>query len=413
MKKRLYSLTNLQVLLLVSFFAIVSSCKKDSINSELHASVKVIPTENEPKQVRSVASEYGNILAYTTSGDQVVPIRKQEVYLLNGSGEVITQINFSDTVYQYMNAIPGLNGGFIICASSSGLPYISLFEILDNGEVNWTKHIPCTGGTNLNEPAILTYDNNYLVMYQSFGSGYYIWKGDANGDDIFHKKIPIPNAMHYGSGLNFGEKYVRFLHANDTLIVIQGVTFDLYSHLIENCFLRSVSESIVRRWYSTNYDSAHIESSAGLYFSNEGKIVLFGSKATNPVNEGFGDVFYRSYTPDGILENEVVFPRVGGTPNIIKNVIRSADGGYLLVGSNNQLFDNVLVSPNQMILFKLDANLMIQWTRLIPTEFPAKGFDAVYLKDGTIGLMGLLKDNYSRNKLLYMHLDASGEIIVN
>lgn len=391
---------------------VLLSCERETIDTESTSSIKILNTISEPMQVKVVTNSYGSILSFVTSGDVHSPLERQELFLMNRSGNGLQIVFLSDTLFQYMNAVPGLNGGFMVCASSNGYPYISLFQVDDNGMVSWSKNIPAIGGVNRNEPAIITYDNNYLVMYQSYGSGFFIWKGDANGNDIFNKKIPIPNAIHYGTGFNFGEKYVQLLQVNDTIIVIQGITYDQYSsQMIENCFLRSVNENIAKKWYSDNYDSTSIESSSGLFHSANDKIVLFGTKSTKTINEGFGDVFSRTYSLSGVFEDEIIYPRTESTPNKIMHTIHSPDGGYLMIGSNNQFFANDIVSPNRMILMKLNADLSLNWTKSIPTSFPAKGFDAVYLKDGSIGLMGLLKDNYSTNKLLYIHLDAFGNII--
>jgi hypothetical protein len=360
-----------------------------------------------------ISSIYGNLLAFFACeaiGDSAFP---QEFFLLNQSGEVLRNVSVSDSIYQYVTAVPALDGGFMVCASNDGSSYFSLYHIGDNGEVLWARNVPLLVGKIINQPSIVTYDNNYMVMYQSFSWGYYMWKGDANGSDIFNKKIPIPNAKHYGSGLNYGEKYSRFTQANDSLIVIQGITYDLYDKMIENCFLRAVNESIEKKWYSSNYDSTHIESSSGLFYTAGHKIFFFGSKSTETLLEGYGDAFARTYSLTGILENEIVYPRIGGTPNTVKKTIQSPDGGYLMIGSNNQLATNIVVSPNQLTLFKLNSDLTINWSKSIDTDVPSKGFDAVYLNDGSIGVISVLKQNNSINKLIYMHLDATGNIINN
>ncbi len=400
----------LSILLLIAF--VISSCKK-TVDSESTASVKIVPTVNEPKQVKMISSAYGNLLAYVTSGTLVTPVIKQELFLLNPSGAVMTNVHLSDTIYQYISATRSLNGGFMVCATSDNYPYISLFQVGDNGEAQLVKNITTTSGTNRNEPDIRTYNNEYLLLYQSYGSGYYIWKGDANGVEILNKKIPPPASNHYGTGLNYGEKMVRLVQANDTMIAIQGINYDQYNEVIENCFVRAVSNTIAKKWYSTNYDSAHFEMSSGLFYSPTEQIVLFASRSKQSIDENYGDAFARTYSLSGTLLREVVFPRVGGTPNTIKNTIQSSDGGFIMVGSNNQLPANDLVSPNKIIVSKLNADLTVNWTKSFNTSFPSKGYDAAFLSDGSIAIIGLLKENLSTNKVLYLHLDANGNLINN
>jgi len=389
------------------------SCNKEPINPESTSSIKLIPTVNAPKKVKMVSSANGNLLAFFTSEVQGDAAFQQELYLLNQSGEVLRNVIISDTVYQYMNAIPSVNGGFMVIASDNGSSQLSLFHVGDNGTVIWSKNVPLYVGTIINEPMITSHNNSYMVIYQSYSWGYYLWKADAYGSEILHKKIPIPNAQHYGSGLNYGEKYSRFIQGNDNLIIIQGITYDEYDHMIENCFLRTIDENVNKKWYSTNYDSTHIESSSGLFFSTDNKIILFGTKSTEAILEGYGDGFARVYSVAGILENEIAYPRVGETYNTFKQTIKSPDGGYLMVGSNNQLPSNLVVSPTQLVIVKLNPDLTVSWSKTVSSGAPAKGFDVAYLADGSIGLIELLKDNNTTNKLIYLHLDSNGNLINN
>lgn len=402
-----------RVLFFLCLTAIVVSCSKDELNGVNNSSIKVISTDTEPKQVKLVSSHAGTLLALSTSGDLIIPATRQELILFNALGVVKRRISLSDTLFQHMSAVSGIDGGFFICGTSNTFPYIAIYHLDDSGEIKWSKTFPVKFGTNLNEPvAKISLDNHYQVMYQSYGSGYYIWKGDVDGNDISNIKFPTPNAVHYGSGLNFGERYSDFFQANDSLIIVQGITIDRYENDIENCFLRAVKENMVKKWYSNNYDSTHMEAGAGLAYIND-KIVLFGSKADNQYYEYFGDAFARTYSTSGDFEGEVIYPRVGGSATRINRSIPSPDGGFLLVGSNNQYSQGELVSPNNIILMKLDHNAVFDWSRAIKTDYPSRGFDAVYLADGTIGLIGMLKEKDKTNKILYIHLDASGMIVNN
>lgn len=403
----------MRILTYVACMLIILSCNKETVDPSSTTSIKLIPTANAPKKVKMASSTNGNLLAFYTSEAQGDAAYMQELFLLNQAGEVLKKVVVSDTIYQYMNAVPALNGGFMVIASDNKSSHFSLFYIGDNGELIWAKDIPLYVGTILNEPMISTYNNNYLVTYQSFSWGHYMWKGDANGGTVLHKKIPIPNAQHYGSGLNYGEKYSRFIQGNDSLIIIQGITYDEYDVMIENCFIRTLDENVNKKWYSTNYDSTHIESSSGLFYSMDNKIILFGTKSTAPVLEGYGEAFSRTYSLDGVLENEIVYPSVGGTINTFKSTIKSPDGGYLMVGSNNQLPSNIVVSPTQLTIVKLNSDLTLSWSNIINSSLPSKGFDVTYLSDGSIGLIELLKENNTTNKLIYLHLDSNGNLINN
>src|SRR5678815_3243138 len=190
----------------------------------------------------------------------------------------------------------------ILCAGSNTFSTLTLYHISENGDISWSKHIPIIIGNSLygGNPAV-GLDNTYLVMYQAAGSGFYIWKGDVSGNEIFNRKIPTPNAYHFGTGLDKGEKYSRLIQVNDTLIVIQAVTIDLYEEVVENCVLRAVDQNIARKWYaySTYPDSLHIEKGAGLFVHDHQQILFFGTRSGKSINEGFGDYFVRKYSLAG------------------------------------------------------------------------------------------------------------------
>jgi len=389
------------------------SCKKEIPATVIPSSIRIISTANEPKRVNMVSSAGGMQLVYITSGDLIEPPVRQELFLLRPTGESAGQVHLSDTLFEYIRAVPGIDGGFFICATSDLFSQMAIFHVNDQGAVLWSKSIVVKSGTSLREPDIrISRDQHYLVMYQSYGSGYYLWKGDAGGTEVFNKKFPTPNAIHYGSGLNYGEKYVNLFQPNDTLFIVQGITYDQYEERVENCFVRAVSENLAKLWYSDNYDSSRIESGAGLAYEAD-RIVLFGASADNLAYEHFGDVFARRYTTSGIFEGDLAYPRAGGTPTTVNRVVTAPGGGYLLAGSNGQLPQHDLVSPNQPVLMKLNPDLSTAWTRVVQTGFPARGHDVVYHSDGTIGLIGLMKDNYATNKVLYIHLTALGEVINN
>lgn len=411
MRKMLFALriASFSVLFVLS----LQSCNKNSLGDS-HSSIRIIETQYEPKQVRMVSSSQGNILAYVISGGNTIPPVHQELFLLKPNGELIRSIRLSDTLYQYISAVKGINGGYFLTASGNNLPFIANYKLDDNGNIEWSKvNALSITNYNVNAPSVaIGKDMNYLVMYQQYGSGYFIQKISAAGVEVSKTKLPSPNANHYGTGLNYGENHESLFQLNDSLIVIQGLTFDQYgSDLVENCFLRAVDQNMSKKWYSSNFDSTRFENAAGLHASTNGNIILFGNKAQESINEGFGDVFARTYSTTGVMTNETIYPRVEGTPTRIRYTIPSPDGGFLLIGSNNQLAANDLVSPNKIVLMKLDAQLNLSWSKSLETADPAKGFDASYLQDGSIAMLGLLKSNLSTNKLLYLHLDPSGNLI--
>ena len=393
-------------------------CDKDDDAGVSPSSIKVINTESEPKQVEMVSSASGSTLVITSSGTVVVPVAEQELLILDRSGEVISRPSFSDTIFQHIDAVAGLNGGFFLSATSNGFGYIMLYQLNDEGEVQWSTSITrnpiAVTVVNTSEPEIIiSRDGNYLMLYQSGSNTYRVWEGDAFGNTISDKKFQSPNAVHDPTGLNYGQKYVNLLDANDSIIVAQGVMDTEYSGLrVKNSFIRTTDHNLLKKDYSSHYDPDRFEKGVRLVYRNN-KIILFGSKAENVELQSHGDIFARIYSLTCDLENELLYPRVGGTPTTIYEVLDSPDGGWLMVGSNGQYNSNDLVSPNKPVLMKIRSDLTLDWSRVIQTGYPARGFDAVYHQDGTIGLVALLKDRYKVNKLMYVHLTSFGDIINN
>jgi hypothetical protein len=155
------------------------SCSKDNATDE-KSSVKIVSTVNAPVQVKLAASSEGNLLVYSNSEEITAPAIRQELFILNPAGEVLNTVFLSDTIFQFIHAIAAVDGGFFLCASSNTFNTITLYHLDDTGAIVWWKRIPTTGGSSFyGAYATVGADNNYLVMFQSFGSGYYIWKGDA------------------------------------------------------------------------------------------------------------------------------------------------------------------------------------------------------------------------------------------
>ena len=204
------------------------ACDKDDDASVSPSSIKVISTETEPKQVEMVSSPSGSTLVIISSGTVVVPVVQQELLIIDSEGEVLSRPLLSDTIFQHIDAVAGLNGGFFLSATSNGFDYIMLYQLDDDGDLQWSTSvsrnpIPVTT-VNTSEPEIvISRDDNYLMLYQSGSNTYRVWKGDAFGNTVSDKKFQSPNAIHDPNGLNYGQKYVNLLDANDSIVVAQGV----------------------------------------------------------------------------------------------------------------------------------------------------------------------------------------------
>jgi hypothetical protein len=391
---------------------LASSCQKPEDN--LGSSVRIVDFENALPDLKMAKSNAGNLLIANSAGAGDPLIARQQFSLLKPNGDVIKKFTLTDTSFQFLDIMAGLDGGFFVAAAGSNKNYVAWYKLNDNGAIQWFGSQPMiAGGAALCAPSVTqSFDGKYLLLYQNSGAGYFILKIDASGALNLASKVPPPAAQHPNIGLNFGEAVLEITQPNNSTILLQGEMYDQYSGVdITNCFIRKLTANVEQQWFSTNYDTANLEVGAGMFVAENDRILFFGTTSESAALEGYGDIFIRSYSQQGTLENEKLLPRVGGTPTIAKKVIPAPGGGYLMVGSNNQFPASDLVSPNKVILLKLKADLTQLWSTEIPTVFPGRGFDLAYLNDGTIGVVALHKEDYSKNRIMYFHLDANGNII--
>lgn len=401
----------LTVLFLISI--LIWSCKKTDAVSSTHSSVKIIETATEPKQVNSIQLTNGNIVLWVCSGDELNGLAfPQEFFLITPNGELINTFTNSDTAFQYVHCLPCIDGGFICVSSTSHGNYILIQKMNDNGVQELKNIIPFTTNFLLNSPNICTDPiGNFVLEYQVYGDGYYISRVNRGAGVMVTTKIPSPAAIHHGTGLVVGEKVVDVFQPNDSVIFLQGVTYDQYNETVENCFVRELRNNVTQRWFSSNYDSTHFEHGNGFGITNNNQLVFFGTKSLHSVNEYYGFPFARIYNSSGALVNELQLSPTYNSLTLLKKTIATPDGGFLLIGSDNQYPVNDLVSDNHIALMKLNNSLQMEWSKEITNYYPSKAFDATYLNDGSMLVFGLIKDNLAINRIMILHLNSNGELI--
>jgi hypothetical protein len=95
--------------------------------------------------------------------------------------------------------------------------------------------------------------------------------------------------------------------------------------------------------------------------------------------------------------------------NGMMNSLRATeDGGFIFCGTVNQAFSPVIVSYTKIFLVKLDANLDVQWSRIINTTYPAYGIDAFEASDGGYLVTGYQKSFNTRYEMMVIKTDANG-----
>lgn len=92
----------------------------------------------------------------------------------------------------------------------------------------------------------------------------------------------------------------------------------------------------------------------------------------------------------------------------LMKVIRTRDGGFIIVGTSNQDESFTFASNTQLFLIKTDSNLNKQWMRQINTTYPGVGYDVFETKDGGY-VIGAFEKSFNKNfKMMVIKTDEAG-----
>jgi hypothetical protein len=95
----------------------------------------------------------------------------------------------------------------------------------------------------------------------------------------------------------------------------------------------------------------------------------------------------------------------------INSIKSTSDGGYILVGTANQIGNPAIVSHTHIYLLKLDASFNEQWSQELKTSYPSYGIDVIQTKD-----FGYLVSAHQRSfnnqfDLLLIKTDPNGTMV--
>jgi len=225
-----------------------------------------------------------------------------------------------------------IDGGYIL--SMKGPNGLALIKTDVNGTVIWQQEYP-TGTTHSisGESVRITTDGGYIVCGSlntpvfTATNGYLI-KTDINGDTLWTKSFPFAPAFSSVSQTNNGG----------------------YA-LIGSEFIGSTTENILVRT-NTIGDTIWTLTSPGLAYSlsqtNDQSFVTTGNTDSN-------DIFLSKIDSNGQLLWSETYGINFGRGYSVK---QTNDGGYIIVGTNNNI-----------IMIKTDANGILQWSQTYPNTY--------------------------------------------
>ena len=122
-----------------------------------------------------------------------------------------------------------------------------------------------------------------------------------------------------------------------------------------------------------------------------------------------GTVTINRFTPIGQFAGSTQLNNYSGN-GMINSLRKTTDGGYILCGTVNQLNTFLVVSETKIYLVKLDANLGVEWSKIINTTYRTIGVDALQTSDGGYLVSGFQHSLDKRYEALVIKTDSQGNI---
>ncbi len=137
--------------------------------------------------------------------------------------------------------------------------------------------------------------------------------------------------------------------------------------------------------------------------STDGKYIVAGNSYAF---DEYQDVFIAVFTKTGALELFKTFGR--NAYDSVKTIIKTADGGYLLVGSTAGTLGNINYDS---LFIKLDSSLNTTWSRSWGGQGTEDALSAIQAKDGSYVICGTLKlYNVGQDDSFILKLNSNGDL---
>jgi len=92
----------------------------------------------------------------------------------------------------------------------------------------------------------------------------------------------------------------------------------------------------------------------------------------------------------------------------IMKIIRSVDGGFVMIGTSNQKEKFTTVSNTNIFLMKTDAGLNRLWIREFKTAYPSVAYDVFETRDGGFAIGAFMRSFNGNFQLMIIKTDFSG-----
>lgn len=95
-----------------------------------------------------------------------------------------------------------------------------------------------------------------------------------------------------------------------------------------------------------------------------------------------------------------------GGDEIIRNIRKTADGGYIIIGKSNSN-----TTSNDILIIRTDENLKAEWYKLFGTTDEDIGVDAIETTEGKIIVVGMINAKEGNSNIMTGLLSKDGELL--
>lgn len=381
--------------LLVSFH-FLSSCQKEDSLAAKETFIKTVVGDSDVVAISSLRLNDGNFLIVSSDRNRTKPGTMVKVNLY---GKIIWEkrvSNLTNTIHDVL-LLPGER--FAILGNQTENLYskpllVGIYNY--EGELITTRQIPTNVFNNEKTPfEVIQLSNNNFAFT---GSG-----GPSNYSTIIitDNNFNLISIRSLGPSGGFSSTvYIRGIceTQNGDIIITGSInTFTATGDPAETFkVLMRTDLAGITKGIDVFADSGYSETPNCLINYKEGALGISARmSALNNINGTFvyylnpttgalkisGRISLCLYDKDGqLVERKDIseYPNNGQ----ISSIKSTSDGGFILCGTVDQANSAVLVSPTKIFLVKIDANLNVQWSKIVQTTYPSYGVDAIQMDDG-------------------------------
>lgn len=178
----------------------------------------------------------------------------------------------------------------------------------------------------------------------------------------------------------------------------------LYKVVLLSLLFISIKGSIFSQGFQKNYTAGFTKGSSVV--SENNGYVISGVTATG---QGQNDILIMKTDLNGTV---IWAKTIGGKGNdIVNRIKKTADQGYILVGSTSSYLDpSTTEDSTNIYVVKTDINGIVQWTRTISYGVNAVANDVIEKLDHTIAIVGNASSKGKTSSFI-LHMNPSGGIV--